>query len=80
MSKTWKLLKAVASKKTGVPEEELRVLDFEAGIQACIDAAWESQEPEHRDLQNTLFPDGKPTPEQFIAVVAAVIREEIQDD
>jgi len=48
-----------------------------AEIQAAIDAAWASEAPEAKTLQNELFPEGKPTPEQFIAVLARTIAEEM---
>lgn len=41
-----------------------------ADIQAAIDAAWESESVEAKGLQKRLFPNGKPTPEEFIAVMA----------
>lgn len=39
-------------------------------IQACIDEAWDTEDPAAMKLQRELFPDGKPTPEQFISTVA----------
>lgn len=39
-------------------------------IQACIDEAWNTDDLAAMKLQRELFPDGKPTPEQFIATVA----------
>ena len=77
MNKAWKTLKATALKQTGKREENMRISDIEAGIQACIDAAWESQDPEHRKLQQTLFPAGKPTADELIFVLAARIKEQM---
>lgn len=39
-------------------------------IQAAIDAAWGTDDLAAMKLQRELFPDGKPTPEQFISTVA----------
>ena len=39
-------------------------------IQACIDEAWNTDDLAAMNLQRELFPDGKPTPEQFISTVA----------
>lgn len=44
--------------------------DVRREIQAAIDAAWDTEDPAAMTLQRELFPDGKPTPEQFIATVA----------
>lgn len=44
--------------------------DMRREIQAAIDAAWDTEDPAAMTLQRELFPDGKPTPEQFIATVA----------
>lgn len=40
-------------------------------IQAAIDAAWDTDDLGALKLQRELFPNGKPTPEEFIVVVAA---------
>lgn len=37
-------------------------------IQAAIDAAWDN--PAGRELQQLLFPNGQPSPEEFILTVA----------
>lgn len=39
-------------------------------MQEAIDAAWNTDDLAAMKLQRELFPDGKPTPEQFIATVA----------
>lgn len=44
--------------------------DVRREIQASIDAAWDTDDLDAMKLQRELFPDGKPTPEQFIAIVA----------
>ena len=58
--------------RTGKPQEQLWT-----EIQNAIDAAWASEAPEAKTSQNELFPEGKPTPEQFIAVLARTIAEEM---
>lgn len=49
--------------------------DVRREIQAAIDAAWNTEDPDAMTLQRELFPDGKPTPEQFIATVARYMKE-----
>lgn len=44
--------------------------DVRREIQASIDVAWDTDDLAAMKLQRELFPDGKPTPEQFIAIVA----------
>ena len=39
-------------------------------IQAAIDAAWDNPDPLAREKQRALFPNGKPSIEEFIRVVA----------
>lgn len=43
-------------------------------IQTTIDAAWESTDPQVKLMQAKLFPNGKPTPEEFIAVMSKQIK------
>lgn len=43
-------------------------------MQKALDAAWRN--PEGTEARQELFPDGKPTPEQFIKVVAEEIKRE----
>lgn len=57
---------------TGKPREQIC-----AEIQSAIDAAWASNLPEARKLQNDLFPKGKPAPEEFIAVLAREVSKEM---
>lgn len=49
--------------------------DVRREIQAAIDAAWDTDELAAMKLQRELFPDGKPTPELFIATVARYMKE-----
>jgi len=44
-------------------------------IRACIEEAWSSNDPAVRARQNVLFPNGKPTPEQFISTLAKQIKQ-----
>ena len=39
-------------------------------MQAAIDTAWASEDVETRRLQDSLFPEGRPTPERFVAKIA----------
>lgn len=45
--------------------------DVRQEMQAAIDAAWEN--PDGAELQHQLFPDGKPTPEEFIRTLTCAI-------
>ena len=38
-----------------------------ASMQEAIDAAWATDDPTAKAVQSQLFPDGKPSPEAFIA-------------
>ena len=42
-------------------------------MQEAIDAAWNN--PEGAELRAKLFPDGKPTVEEFIKTIAATVRK-----
>ena len=42
-----------------------------ADMQEAIDAAWETTDPAAQAYQKQLFPAGKPTVEEFIAVLGA---------
>ena len=44
-------------------------------MQKAIDAAWTSNEPECRLWQEKLFPNGKPSVEEFVATIAQYARE-----
>ena len=64
-------LERIALKAGKMPEQVY------ADIQAAIDAAWESESVETKELQMRLFPNGKPKPEEFIAVLASVVAEKL---
>lgn len=44
-------------------------------MQRAIDAAWASDAPECRRMQEELFPEGKPSVELFVARMAEYARE-----
>ncbi len=44
--------------------------DVRADIQEAIDAAWASEDPQTIRARAMLFPKGKPTAEEFVAVIA----------
>lgn len=39
-------------------------------IQKAIDEAWATEDVDTKKYQNQLFPDGKPTPEELINILA----------
>ena len=41
-------------------------------MQKALDAAWESNDPEALKKQHELFPDGKPSVEEFIKKISEV--------
>ena len=65
--KSKKVLKSIAA------EEGKTLAQIEAAIQDSIDIAWNS--PEFHDIQMQYFPNGKPSPEEFIAVVAKQVKD-----
>lgn len=59
------IFQAIAKQYGTTPEEVRRE------IQASIDEAWSTADLAVMKRQRELFPDGKPTPEQFILTLAA---------
>lgn len=55
----------------GQSEEQIR-----KDMQEALDAAWATDDPEAKALQEQLFPGGKPTLEQFIVTLGRHIREQ----
>lgn len=55
------------AKKHGVTEQHVR-----DEIQKALDAAWDTKNEETLKRQQELFPDGKPTIEEFIHKVSQV--------
>lgn len=62
-----KVIRTVAQRE-GIPPAEVR-----QKIQESIDEAWACQDPGVRWKQLQLFPEGKPTPEEFIVRAAKQI-------
>lgn len=62
-----KIIKKVA-RQHGVSESHVR-----AEMQRALDEAWESDNPITKQRQRELFPDGKPSVEEFILTVARQI-------
>lgn len=44
-------------------------------IEDVINTAWLSGDPDVQAFQQSLFPAGKPSPEEFIAVISDIVRE-----
>lgn len=49
------------AREQGVTETKVR-----RDMQEAIDVAWNTNDPAAKARQNLLFPNGKPTPEEFI--------------
>lgn len=58
-----------AAQKCGVSAAEAR-----RDMQEALDEAWATADPAAKQRQQELFPDGKPSLEQFIARVAAELQ------
>jgi len=46
-----------------------------ADIEEAIAAAWASDDPAARLLQDELFPGGRPSPEEFVSAVAKLLKK-----
>ena len=44
-------------------------------IQTALDAAWDNPDPAIRERQRAIFPNGKPSVEEFIRVMAERAKE-----
>ena len=44
-------------------------------MEEAIVVAWESEDPQVKAFQAKLFPNGKPTVEEFIAVMAEYVKK-----
>lgn len=62
-----KIFKKVAKQFRTSPE------NVHQEIQAMIDEAWSN--PEGREMQQKLFPEGKPTPELFLQRVVSELKQ-----
>ena len=49
---------------------------FRAEIEKALDIAWASDEQETKAYQSIIFPEGKPTPEDFILKIAELVCRE----
>lgn len=50
--------------------------DCRKEMAAAIDEAWATADPAAKARQDQLFPGGKPTPEQFIATLGTMLKEQ----
>ncbi|MCL2408199.1 MAG: hypothetical protein FWC96_01090 [Oscillospiraceae bacterium] len=50
--------------------------EVELEIQAAVDAAWENPDPATQARQRELFPDGKPSIDEFVRVMAEKSRND----
>lgn len=57
------ILREIAEKIDATPEQ------VSQDIQACIDEAWISEDPNIKACQARFFPNGQPSPEEFICKV-----------
>lgn len=55
---------------------DMPTAEVRAEIQKCLDDAWNTDDPAVKQAQEKLFPEGKPTMEEFICRVAAAIKRE----
>lgn len=49
--------------------------DIRKNIQIAIDMAWKSKDKKEKETQNKLFPNGKPSIENFLRVLENKIRK-----
>ena len=61
---------SVAQKHEQTQEDVIREMED------ALDTAWSTQDPAMKELQHTLFPEGKPTAEEFINTMAAFIKKQ----
>lgn len=50
--------------------------DMKPEMEQALDEAWNTDDPAINDLHQELFPDGRPTPEEFILAIATLIISE----
>lgn len=51
--------------------------EVKASMEEAIAAAWASDDPAAKALQAELFPDGMPSPEEFIARIARKMKKDV---
>ena len=61
-------LRATSALAVVAAREGVSLREVEKGVQEAIDAAW--SDPAAREAQMRLFPKGKPTPAEFVAVLS----------
>lgn len=66
-------LKSKNALKSIAAREGKTLAQIEAAIQDSIDIAWEK--PEFHAIQTQYFPNGKPSPEEFISVMARYVKD-----
>lgn len=67
-------MKAEAALRRTAALEGISVAQVRRSIQEAIDAAW--SDPAGREAQQALFPAGKPSPEEMIAVLGKRVKGE----
>jgi len=72
-NKELRLILSEIAHKNGVTLEQV-----EQDIQDAIDGAWDN--PDFRERQKKLFPDGKPTIEEFIMKMSQFVKEASDTD
>ena len=55
--------------KEGLSEDQIR-----KEMQQAIDETWTTTDPKFIQLQKAYFPNGKPTPEEFIIVISETVK------
>ena len=68
------IIRYMASKE-GISEEQIR-----QEMQQAIDETWTTTDPDFLQLQKAYFPNGKPTPEEFIIVIADTVKEKSEHE
>ena len=71
-----KALKGRAAMRRVAAAEGVSYVEMQSEIRKVIDAAWESTDPAAKARQQMLFGDRKPTPEEFIELMANMVRRE----
>ena len=48
--------------------------DVRHEMQTALDEAWNTKDPDAKRRQNALFPDGKPSLEEFLSKITSLIK------
>ena len=62
--KIYEIIRGRAAIQKVADREGKSYAEIQAAIREAIDLAW--AEPEAREYQNTMFPEGKPSPAEFV--------------